>query len=257
MKRRMVRMMLACVAVASVPVAASSVASAVPVSYAPTGVTNLAGSAVNGQPRTVTLTFNAPSNAQDSTLSGYFIQYRCLTKATKAAPCTGKWRSVAMHEVEDDSTTNNELVTVTYTLPAGIAGTAGRPVSFRVIPVGDDDEMLLGPTSSASVINIRDTPVLVSTPVTTRSTGKQRITVTLAGTLLSQTRGSSSHVYTVEYSRNNKSWTSITAPTGGWGVNKSRIVNVPASGVKYYFRLKVASNAGNVTQDPPRSQVSR
>lgn len=262
MRKSAVRAIAACLAVAFVPVFASRV-SAHPDpegSYAPTGITNLVADVVSGQPRRITISFNAPDNAETSTLSGYFVQYRCLSKTSQSAPCTGKWRSVTFEELPDDSTLNGQLMTYQYTLPAGIAGTSGRPVSLRIIPASDDDNMTLGPTSAAAVINIRDTPVLVGTPISTGSRSKQRITVTLPGTVVDQTRGSGSWVYTVEYSRNNKSWTSLTganAPSGGWAPGKSKIVSVPASGVRYYFRVKIASNAGTTTQNPPKSQVAR
>lgn len=267
MKRRMVRAMVACVALSALPLSHSMIAHATsPASYAPTGVTSLTATPVNGQPRTVTLQFNAPNNASTSTLSGFFIQYRCLTKATKVAPCTGRWRSVGLYEVDDGEISNGELITATYTLPVGIVpmGNSTRPVSFKVVPIGDTDDdseqLLLGPSTAISSVAIRDTPVLVGTPLSTSSTGKQRITVRVASPAVDATRGASSLVYTVQYSRNNKSWTTITNGDGSnWNPNpgSSKIVSVNQSGVRYYFRVRLATNAGTVTQDPPKSQTSR
>ena len=217
---------------------------------------DVSAAVASGQTRTVTLSFKAPGNAETNTLSGYLIQYRCLTKATKSDPCTGKWRRGSILELDDDSTTNGQTVSHTFQLPAGIAGTAGRPVAFRIVPVTDDDDMTLGPTAAVDPVAIRDLPVLASEPIITKTGPEGRIIVTLANSLVTQNRGSTITEYSVEYSRANKSWFTITAPTGGWGPGKSRVVTVPTSGETYFFRLKVTTNSGTVTQKPPKSQKS-
>ena len=250
----MTRRMLRIAAVLSTVLGLSAVAPAAQaVDYAPNPVQSLLVVPVDGTPRAIRLTFNAPSDASINTLSGYVIQYRCLTKATAVAPCTGKWRNIDFYEVGDDGAhPSNFAMTLDYVLPVG---TGGRVVSVRVMPVRDDDDGTPG-ESRAGTLNVRDVPDLIATPLVTSSTGKKRITVRIPANVIADTLGSSSYVYSVKYTRNNKTWFTITAPDGGWGPGASTRVAVTSSGVRYYFKLVIDTNAGTKTSGL-RTQVSR
>lgn len=216
-------------------------------------VQSLAGSLVDGTPRAIRLTFNAPSDASVNTLSGYLVQYRCLTKLTAVAPCTGKWRSIDFYEVADDgSHPSNYAMTLDYVLPVG---TGGRQVAVRVTPVRDDDDGTPG-ESRAVNLNVRDVPDLVATPLATSSTAKKRITVRIPSNVIADTLGSGDYSYSVKYTRNNQTWFTVAAPAGGWVPGASNRVVVNGSGVRYFFKLVITTNAG-VKTAPMKAQYSR
>lgn len=250
----MVRRIVRLAAVLTVALGVAGVAPAVRAAdYAPNPVQSLLAVPIDGTPRAIRLTFNAPSDASINTLSGYVIQYRCLTKSTAVAPCTGKWRNIDFYEVGDDGAhPSNYAVTLDYVLPRG---TGGRVVTVRVMPVRDNDEGTPG-ESRANTLNVRDVPDLIATPLVTSSTGKKRITVRIPSNVIADQLGSSDYTYSVKYTRNNQTWFTIAEPSGGWGPSKSKVVSVTASGVRYYFKLVIVTNAGTKTS-PLAPQVSR
>lgn len=231
-------------------VATGHVASA---TYAPSPVRSLNVSNVLQNARKVTLAWQAPSNAATVPISGYNVMFRC-TASPKTSVCNGKWQSVAdgFYALTDDASPT-DTYSVTYTLPLG---TGGKVVTIKVEPVGDDDEGKVG-TASLGTVTVIDKPTLTSSPLYLASTAKKRITVRINSGAIVSNNGSSGYSYVVKYSRNNKDWFSVTAPAGGWSIGgSSKYQAVGSSGVRYYFRLELSSNAGTTTS-PLQSVVSR
>ena len=231
--------------------------------YAPSGVTGLDVTNVSGKARTISVAFTSPSDAVEKSLVQYRVEYTCVAASPAVAgdPCDGTYKLIELYSVTGTIANRVPVTLGDYTLPAGIAGTSGRNVTIRVTPVGGPGGALDG-DSSVDTIGSIDTPVLVATPLSTRSLQPKQITVQLPSTVVDQWRGSTLVKYYVEYSRTNVGlWTKLEGaglePSGGWAPGKSLIITVPLSGVPYYFRVVVVTDAGTVVMNPSRSQIAR
>lgn len=226
-------------------------------SYAPNPPQSFGAVVKTGAARKITLSWNAPSNATEVTMSGYQVLYRCLTKATKSGPCTGKWRGVPLpgdnvagfYEVDDATHLSNTPVSIDVVLPSG---TANVPVTFAITPVSDDEDFLIGETRKDTVTPI-DVPTFrfiapSTSPLKLTSTAKKRLTVQIASNATTSFNGSNLLSYTVQYSTNRVSWITVVAPSAGWSQGgASKLLSVTRSGINYYFRLVISSTAGSVT----------
>lgn len=237
--------------------------------YAPSGVTGLDVSNVSGKARTISVSFTSPSDAVEKSLVSYRVEYSCnaAVPAVLGDPCDGTYKLIELYSVTGPLANSVPVTLGDYVLPAGIAGTSGRNAMIRVTPIGGPGGALDG-DSSVDTIGTVDTPVLVATPLTTRSLRTKKITVYLPTKVVENWRGSTLVKYYVEYSRSNRDdpsnpglWTRLEGaglePTGGWAPGKNLEVTVPLSGTTYYFRVVVVTDAGNAVMNPPRAQAAR
>lgn len=204
--------------------------------YAPDPVSALAAARRTGIARGIRLTWTPPTNAVTNNLTSYKIEYLCT--GTKA-PCTGSYILVT-----NLAAPSNKTAPVIYDLVAP-AGTGNKDVTYRVTPKGVTESVTYEGTPSTGTVKVGDKPIVIALPLTLTSTVAKKVKVVIKSTALTSANGSSVTGYVVQYSTSaTGTFTTVTAPSGGWGLNKSATVTVPKSKTSYYFRLTVNSTAG-------------
>jgi hypothetical protein len=94
---------------------------------------------------------------------------------------------------------------------------------------------------------VADRPTVTTSPLVLSSTAKKRITVKINLNAITSTNGSSGYSYDVKYSTNNTVWVSVDPPSNGFSPGgAAKYLPVTRSGVTYYFKIWITTNAGTL-----------